>query len=328
MSDPLSRLPSYPPLTTVREHINSDTSPASNIPIQDFRRNEARPIITDDDRHKSVYHQPNLATYNPSERRKKRHRRLRSSMEQSDISFKSVPSSEINDSTHIENPSARVQFLLGDEDQDDDDEEHKPHDLFIELDELITVGEKTETGESVEHGWKETARWVKFEEDVETGGRWSKPHVATLSLHSLLELRNFISKGSIILDMHAEQLPVIVDMILDDLIADELLPAGKRFVVRNALLLKHVHQHEKEFHRHLHSQEMRKPLPFTRSLAEFSRNRSQKDVTTTSVDQMAPATAASTSILIANPNQTPTHHVKGKIKMKEFNVEKFNNRNR
>jgi len=53
-------------------------------------------------------------------------------------------------------------------------------------------------------------RWVKFEEDVESGGRWSKPHVATLSLHSLLELRNFISKGSVILDMHAEQLSVIV----------------------------------------------------------------------------------------------------------------------
>jgi len=53
-------------------------------------------------------------------------------------------------------------------------------------------------------------RWVKFEEDVESGGRWSKPHVATLSLHSLLELRNFISKGSVILDMHADQLPVIV----------------------------------------------------------------------------------------------------------------------
>ena len=33
-------------------------------------------------------------------------------------------------------------------------------------------------------------RWVKFEEDVEEGGnRWSKPHVATLSLHSLFELR-------------------------------------------------------------------------------------------------------------------------------------------
>ncbi len=54
------------------------------------------------------------------------------------------------------------------------------------------------------------SRWVKFEEDVESGGRWSKPHVATLSLHSLLELRNFISKGSVILDMHAENLPTIV----------------------------------------------------------------------------------------------------------------------
>jgi hypothetical protein len=58
-----------------------------------------------------------------------------------------------------ENPSARVQFLLGDEDQDDDDEEHKPHDLFIELDELVTDGDfKNELGESVDQGWKETAR--------------------------------------------------------------------------------------------------------------------------------------------------------------------------
>ena len=83
--------------------------------------------------------------------------------------------------------------------------------------------------------------------------------MATLSLHSLLELRNFISKGSVILDVHAEQLPVIVgesstrgfvkehssaclDIILDDMIANQLLLPEKRAVVRNALLLKHVHQ--------------------------------------------------------------------------------------
>lgn len=59
----------------------------------------------------------------------------------------------------LDNPSARVQFLLGDEDQEEDDEEHKPHDLFIELDELVTDGEKgNEQGETVEQGWKETAR--------------------------------------------------------------------------------------------------------------------------------------------------------------------------
>ena len=48
-------------------------------------------------------------------------------------------------------------------------------------------------------------RWVKFEEDVEDGGnRWSKPHVATLSLHSLFELRNLLTKVVIILDMDAQ----------------------------------------------------------------------------------------------------------------------------
>jgi len=55
-------------------------------------------------------------------------------------------------------------------------------------------------------------RWVKFEEDVESGGRWSKPHVATLSLHSLLELRNCIFNGSILLDMQADQLPIIIGL--------------------------------------------------------------------------------------------------------------------
>lgn len=48
-------------------------------------------------------------------------------------------------------------------------------------------------------------RWLKFEEDVEDGGeRWSKPYVATLSLHSLFELRSCIINGSVLLDMHAD----------------------------------------------------------------------------------------------------------------------------
>ena len=55
--------------------------------------------------------------------------------------------------------------------------------------------------------WKETARWVKFEEDVEEGGnKWSKPHVATLSLHSLFELRSCILKGTVLFDLEATDL--------------------------------------------------------------------------------------------------------------------------
>lgn len=53
-------------------------------------------------------------------------------------------------------------------------------------------------------------RWLKFEEDVEDGGeRWSKPYVATLSLHSLFELRSCILNGIVMLDMRADSLEEI-----------------------------------------------------------------------------------------------------------------------
>lgn len=68
---------------------------------------------------------------------------------------------------------------------------------------------------------------------------------------------------------------------------------------------------------------MKKPLPFTRSLAEFSRNRSQKDVTVTSADQIVTAAAAAVAGGVAgnatvpvNLNQSPTHQAKGKSKGK------------
>lgn len=53
-------------------------------------------------------------------------------------------------------------------------------------------------------------RWLKFEEDVEDGGeRWSKPYVATLSLHSLFELRSCIMNGTVLLDMRANTIEEI-----------------------------------------------------------------------------------------------------------------------
>lgn len=46
---------------------------------------------------------------------------------------------------------------------------------------------------------------------MEKGGeRWSKPHVATLSLHSLMELKMCIEKGTIMLDLEAATLPQVV----------------------------------------------------------------------------------------------------------------------
>ncbi|XP_052435527.1 sodium bicarbonate cotransporter 3 isoform X3 [Carassius gibelio] len=155
------------------------------------------------------------------------------------------------ESPTYDTPSQRVQFILGTE---DDDEEHIPHDLFTELDELSFRG-----GQAYE--WKETARWLKFEEDVEDGGeRWSKPYVATLSLHSLFELRSCILNGTVMLDMRANTIEEITDMVLDNMVASEQLDESLREKVRDAVLKRHHHQNEKK---------LSNRIPLVRSFADI-----------------------------------------------------------
>ena len=85
--------------------------------------------------------------------------------------------------------------------------------------------------------WHESARWVKFEEDVEEGGnRWSKPHVATLSLHSLFELRSMLLNNTICLDMSASNLDDIAELLLDNMINSSLLTYDKKSIVKEEKL--------------------------------------------------------------------------------------------
>jgi sodium bicarbonate transporter 10 len=78
-------------------------------------------------------------------------------------------------------------------------------------------------------------RWIKFEEDVEEGGnRWSKPHVATLSLHSLFELRSLLLNGTVMLDMEAISLEQVADLVLDNMINKGVLSIELREKVRKA----------------------------------------------------------------------------------------------
>ncbi|XP_050801437.1 electrogenic sodium bicarbonate cotransporter 1 [Gopherus flavomarginatus] len=143
-----------------------------------------------------------------SYRRRRRHRRrpgLKEKKEREKISEYYSDKSDVENADETSSgilkplisPAAeRIRFILGEE-----DDSPAPPQLFTELDELLAVD-----GQEME--WKETARWIKFEEKVEQGGeRWSKPHVATLSLHSLFELRTCIEKGSILLDLEATSLP-------------------------------------------------------------------------------------------------------------------------
>ncbi|CAM9155138.1 unnamed protein product [Bubo scandiacus] len=131
-------------------------------------------------------------------------------------------------------PSQQVQFILGTE----EDDQHVPHDLFTELDEICA-----KEGKDVE--WKETARWLKFEEDVEDGGeRWSKPYVATLSLHSIFELRSCILNGTVLLDVCANSIEEIADMILGQQEQSTEFDEHMRAKVREVLMKKHHHQDE------------------------------------------------------------------------------------
>ncbi|XP_046386764.1 sodium bicarbonate cotransporter 3 isoform X7 [Ischnura elegans] len=190
----------------------------------------------------------------PGHRRRSHHRRHHRHHNRS-------KDSSDDDERPITPPAQRVQFILGDEAGDEN--AHEPHPLFSEMEELV----KDEDGME----WKETARWIKFEEDVEEGGnRWSKPHVATLSLHSLFELRSLLLNGVLLLDMEASSLDQVTDLLIDALSAANVIKDDVREKVRDALLRRHRHQHER---RKETSGNMSR-LPIIRSLAEIGRNHS------------------------------------------------------
>ncbi|XP_069892268.1 anion exchange protein 4 isoform X2 [Dipodomys merriami] len=79
--------------------------------------------------------------------------------------------------------------------------------LFIQLNELLGWPQALE--------WRETGRWMLFEEKLEVGaGRWSAPHVPTLALASLQKLRSLLAEGLILLDCPAQSLLELVEQVI------------------------------------------------------------------------------------------------------------------
>ncbi|KRG05964.1 uncharacterized protein Dmoj_GI13032, isoform E [Drosophila mojavensis] len=115
--------------------------------------------------------------------------------------------------------------------------DHSPHEIFVQLDELTGVGEDRE--------WKETARWIKYEEDVEEGSdRWGKPHVASLSFHSLLNLRRCLETGVVLLDLNEKDLPAVAYRVVEQMVVDDLININDKPSVMRSLLLRHRHVNE------------------------------------------------------------------------------------
>lgn len=112
--------------------------------------------------------------------------------------------------------------------------DHSPHEIFVQLDELQGMGEERE--------WKETARWIKYEEDVMEGSdRWGKPHVASLSFHSLLNLRRCLETGVVLMDLEEKDLPGVAYRVVEQMVIEDLIHPDDKAAIMRALLLRHRH---------------------------------------------------------------------------------------
>ncbi|XP_042321372.1 anion exchange protein 4 [Sceloporus undulatus] len=132
----------------------------------------------------------------------------------------------------ISSAAERVSLMLKQEEEENEEASYPV--LFIQLSELFSAPEGLE--------WRQTARWIKFEEKVEDGGeRWSKPHVTTLSLHSLFELRTCIRKGTIMLDLEAHSFKQIIEKVIENQLENHSIRPEHLKELTHVLLLRPQH---------------------------------------------------------------------------------------
>ncbi|XP_014681823.1 PREDICTED: electrogenic sodium bicarbonate cotransporter 1-like isoform X2 [Priapulus caudatus] len=142
--------------------------------------------------------------------------------------------------------------------------------LFIQLSEL----------RDDKHGelhWREMTRWIKFEENVEIdASRWSKPHVSTISLHALFELRYVLLNGPVVLDADVNSYSDVIDTIMNALREDGKLTSDKmESALNEALTRKFTHQ----IHKRPAMNKLTKGDPSTR-------RRKESDTTKVDEDQL------------------------------------------
>nr|AJQ31788.1 solute carrier family 4 member alpha [Stylophora pistillata] len=112
-----------------------------------------------------------------------------------------------------------------------------PYEGFVELEELVSCDD--------ELIWKESARWIKLEEDVdECADRWGKPHVPCLTYRSLREVETNLQNGVCLLDLNRDTLPSIWDAIIDEIKTLKKMEDSECLVVKTLLMTRHEHHHQ------------------------------------------------------------------------------------
>ncbi|CAD5125304.1 DgyrCDS13545 [Dimorphilus gyrociliatus] len=90
--------------------------------------------------------------------------------------------------------------------------------------------------------WKEKSRLIKFEETVEEGGeRWSKPHVAALSLEAVHQSKEVLENAILLQDIQAENYKDFTEKLFAKLESDTDLKEEQLEELGKLLYKKHRH---------------------------------------------------------------------------------------
>ncbi|XP_050183564.1 band 3 anion transport protein isoform X1 [Myiozetetes cayanensis] len=110
---------------------------------------------------------------------------------------------------------------------------------YVELHELVMDSSK-------DLCWMEAGHWLKLEEDFQESGQWSPPHLSFLTYRNLLEIRRALNKGAILLDVAANSMAAIVNILIDQMIYEGQWKPQDREDILRTLLLRHSHPSEGE----------------------------------------------------------------------------------
>ncbi|KAL7637649.1 UNVERIFIED_CONTAM: hypothetical protein RMT77_012386 [Armadillidium vulgare] len=110
--------------------------------------------------------------------------------------------------------------------------------VFVELEELC----KSPYG-GLE--WRETARWIKYEEAVEQrSNRWGKPFVSFINFNALFSLRKGLENGSVVLDLDAKDMTTVANKIAEYLVISHQIPTSQKENISRLLMLNRRHVKE------------------------------------------------------------------------------------
>ncbi|KRZ07231.1 Electrogenic sodium bicarbonate cotransporter 1 [Trichinella zimbabwensis] len=112
------------------------------------------------------------------------------------------------------------------------------HPLFCEM---LVLKEDFEDDSSEKYSWNEKSRWIKYEERVEEGERWSKPHISLLEMENLLQLKSCLKNCNSCFNAQVESYPDLVEVIIESWSKQSDIPKNELKICRSILLAKKHH---------------------------------------------------------------------------------------